>query len=601
VSILPFPVMYALSDFFFFLVFHVAGYRKKIVLINLTKSFPEKSEAEILALRKKYYRWFCDMVLETFKTLTISQKTLLERCPMNAKSIALFNSYYEKGQPVIAVMGHYGSWEWSGHSFALSCKHDLHVLYQPLSHKFYNKLILRMRKRFGTHLVNMHEINRHMNALRSMAPSVTTFIADQSPQPERAYWMTFLNQETGVFLGTERFSRKLDLPVIYVAVKLKRRGYYEIDAKLLFEHPAAEQNGKVTEVHTACLEENIRERPETWLWSHRRWKYKRPLSKVQKSKVVTPPVAVNTHEKKSSGNHFLSAMLYYLVLKPASLLPYKIGFAVSWCIYTMLFYVIRYRRKVVYNNLKNSFPEKSESERKAIAKLFYKHLGDVIMDAIKAFSISKDDLRKHLTCKNPELIRKYYDEGRDVIVAVGHYNSWELFLTGINLYIRHQAVVIYQPLGNVYLDGVLREKRSEYRTIMLPRNEVKEFYSTPRKSLSAIVFAIDQSPPKPDKSYWMNFLHQETGVLYGTEKFAKDHNQPVVYARITKEKRGHYSLEFVDVTAVPRETPYGEITEKVTRLLEKDIISKPEYWLWSHKRWKHKRPLNIPLSNASTK
>lgn len=591
--------MYALSDVLFFFVFHVTGYRKKVVLANLTNAFPEKSKAEILKLRRAYYRWFCDMIMETFKTLTITKETLLKRCPMNEKSIALFNSFYEKGQPVIAVMGHYGAWEWSGHSFTLSCKHDLHVLYQPLSHKYFNKLILKMRKRFGTKLVNMREINRHMHSLRLMKPSVTTFIADQSPQPERAYWMKFLNQETGVFLGTERFSKKLNLPVIYVAVKRQRRGYYEIDAELLFDKPALENTGHITEVHTAYLEKDIKALPETWLWSHRRWKYKRPDPEHNRATVRRNGIRNGQLKEKelAEGSHFFSAMLYFLVLKPVSLVPYKIGNALSWCVYVMLYYILRYRRKVVANNLTNSFPEKSESERNAIAKKFYKHLGDVIMDAIRAFSISKDDLRKHLTCKNPELIRKYYDEGKDVIIAVGHYNSWELFLTGINLYIRHQAVVIYQPLGNQYLDKVLREKRSEYRTMMLPRDEVKSFFNSRRKSLSAIVFAIDQSPPKPDKCYWMMFLNQETGVLYGTEKFAKDYDMPVVYARITKESRGRYTMEFVDVTAKPRETRYGEITEEVTHLLEKDIRSKPEYWLWSHKRWKHKRPASMELRN----
>jgi Kdo2-lipid IVA lauroyltransferase/acyltransferase len=300
---------------------------------------------------------------------------------------------------------------------------------------------------------------------------------------------------------------------------------------------------------------------------------------------------------QKAGPRFFSAMLYYVVMKPLSLLPHAVGNVLSRFVYVVLFHVLKYRRKVVDTNLKNSFPEKSEEERQRIAKEFYKHLGDVLMDGIRAFSISKDDLRTHLRCKNPELLRSYYDQGRDVIIAVGHYNSWELFLTGLNLFIRHQAVVIYQPLTNPYLDRVLRRKRSEFRTLMLPRNEVKAFYNQPRKVLSAIVFAIDQSPPKPDRAYWMTFLNQDTGVLFGTEKMAKDYNQPVVYARILKETRGHYLLEFVDVTSTPQETQYGEITEKVTRLLEEDIRRKPEYWLWSHKRWKHAKPVGSSSSS----
>ncbi len=278
-----------------------------------------------------------------------------------------------------------------------------------------------------------------------------------------------------------------------------------------------------------------------------------------------------------------------------SVLPYRFGNAVSGFIFLMLYHVIGYRRKVVGVNLRNSFPEKSDEERKRIAKAFYKHLGDVFVDGFRVFTITKDEIRAHLRCKNPELLRKYYDEGKDVIIAVGHYNSWELFLTGLNLYIRHQAVVIYQPLSNKYMDRKLRKKRGEYNTYMLPRTDVKEFYNSPRKTLSAIVFAIDQSPPNENKCYWMTFLNQETGVNFGTEKMAKDFDQPVVYARITKEKRSHYLLEFVDVTAHPKETGYGEITEKVTRLLEDDIRTTPEYWLWSHKRWKKHRPADVEL------
>jgi KDO2-lipid IV(A) lauroyltransferase len=295
------------------------------------------------------------------------------------------------------------------------------------------------------------------------------------------------------------------------------------------------------------------------------------------------------------GMQFIAYCLILPWILLLSILPWRVGNGVSWFIYVVLYHVLGYRKKVVNTNLRNSFPEKSEEERARIAKAFYRHLADVFMDGFRAFTISKDELRAHMRCKNPELLRRYYDEGKDVIIAVGHYNSWELFLTGLNLFIRHRAVVIYQPLSNKYLDRFLRRRRSEFNTLMLARNEVREFYSAPRKELSAIVFAIDQSPPNAHRCYWMKFLNQETGVNYGTEKMAKDHNQPVVYARITQEKRGAYVLEFVDVSSNPCDTDYGAITEKVTRLLEEDIRSKPEFWLWSHKRWKKTRPAEQPL------
>jgi KDO2-lipid IV(A) lauroyltransferase len=284
-----------------------------------------------------------------------------------------------------------------------------------------------------------------------------------------------------------------------------------------------------------------------------------------------------------------SALLYYLLLYPLSLLPFRVLHVISTCIFFVLYYVVGYRKEVVRRNIRNSFPEKPEAEQKKIVKKFYRHLCDVLLESQKMFSISEETLEKHITCSNPEIVNRYFEQGKNVIIAVGHYNSWELMLTGFNTFIKHKAAVIYQPLRNTFLDKKLRDARSERGTLMIPAQKVKEFFSTPSKELHATVFAIDQSPPNPEKSYWMNFLHQDTPVLFGTEKYAKDFNQPVVYARLNKIKRGYYRLEFSDVVSNPAATAYGEITEKVTKLLENDIISQPEFWLWSHKRWKHKR------------
>ncbi|MDQ3112461.1 MAG: lysophospholipid acyltransferase family protein [Bacteroidota bacterium] len=284
-----------------------------------------------------------------------------------------------------------------------------------------------------------------------------------------------------------------------------------------------------------------------------------------------------------------SALLYYLFMLPLSLLPFGVLHAISSFLFFVLYYIVGYRKEVVRENIRRSFPEKSEEERNVIAKKFYRHLCDVFLESQKMFTITKSNLAKHITCANPEIINRYYEQGKNVIIAVGHYNSWELMLTGFNTFIRHKAVVIYQPLRNTFFDKKLRDARSERGTLMIPAQTVKSFFSTPSNELYATVFAIDQSPPNPEKSYWMNFLHQDTPVLFGTEKYAKDFNLPVVYARLNKIKRGYYQLEFVNVVADPAATAYGEITEKVTKLLENDIISKPEFWLWSHKRWKHKR------------
>ncbi len=284
-----------------------------------------------------------------------------------------------------------------------------------------------------------------------------------------------------------------------------------------------------------------------------------------------------------------SALLYYLVLIPISVMPFFVLHLKSRFFYLILFYIAGYRKKVVMENLRNSFPEKTELERLEIAKRFYKHLCDVLLESQTIFTISPKRLAKHIYCVNPELVNEHYAQGKNVIIAVGHYNSWELLLTGLNTFLKHQAVVIYTPLSDSYLDKKMIDARSRNGTLMLPAKNVKSFFETPSENLHATLFAIDQSPVDPTKCYWMKFLNQETPVSFGTEYFAKKYNQPVLFTRLNKIKRGYYQLEFVEVTNNPGETAYGEITEKVTHLLEKDIIAKPEFWLWSHKRWKLKK------------
>jgi KDO2-lipid IV(A) lauroyltransferase len=289
-------------------------------------------------------------------------------------------------------------------------------------------------------------------------------------------------------------------------------------------------------------------------------------------------------------NIVFSALLYYLIIIPISLLPFPLLYGLSNFLYFVLYVVIGYRKKVVIGNIQRSFPEKSAEEHLEICNKFYRHFCDLILESIKTFTISEKQVLKRVTCKNPEGINKYYDQKRSVIIAGGHYNNWELFAVGFDALIKHNAVGIYKPLTNKYFDEKMRKTRSKYGLFMLSSKLVKSFFDTNINKLNAVVFAIDQSPSNPNKCYWTTFLNQDTGVLFGTEKFAKDYNYAVVYGRINKEKRGHYSFEFFDVTDDPQQTKQGEITETVTRLLEKDINSIPEYWLWSHRRWKHKRP-----------
>lgn len=274
ISLLPFPVFYLFSDFIYFLLYRVVGYRKKVVFENLKNSFPEKSHYELKKIEKDFYRYLCDLFLETIKTLTISRSEAVKRCKFNAKTTLLFNELANKNQSCIIVMGHYGNWEWAGNSFSLQCKQQLYVIYHPLSNKYFDKLIYDLRTRFGTKLYAMKDTMREMIRNKNEV-NATAFIADQTPSPDSAYWTTFMNQDTPVFWGTEKIAQKLNYPIVYITIKKIKRGYYEVDSELLINEPKNTSLGEISELHTRKLESDIITQPSIWLWSHRRWKHKK--------------------------------------------------------------------------------------------------------------------------------------------------------------------------------------------------------------------------------------------------------------------------------------------------------------------------------------
>ncbi len=273
-SILPFFLFYGVSDFFFVLIYYVMGYRKKVVYTNLKNSFPEKSHEELKTIERKFYRYLCDLFLETFKTITISRENAVKHCSFTKETIALFDKLHAEKKSCIIVMGHFGNWEWAGSTFALMCKQQLYVIYHPLTNKGFNNLIYKMRTRFGTKLYAMKDTMREMIKNRNEV-NATAFIADQTPAPEGAYWTKFLNQDTPVFWGTEKIAQKLNYPVVYVTVNRIKRGYYEVHSEILVQEPKNTREGEISELHTKKLEQDILKQPEVWLWSHRRWKHKK--------------------------------------------------------------------------------------------------------------------------------------------------------------------------------------------------------------------------------------------------------------------------------------------------------------------------------------
>ncbi|MEM6318383.1 MAG: lipid A biosynthesis acyltransferase [Bacteroidota bacterium] len=283
--------------------------------------------------------------------------------------------------------------------------------------------------------------------------------------------------------------------------------------------------------------------------------------------------------------------LFYLLIKPLSYLPFSVLYRVSDALYILVYYVGRYRRTVVFTNLKNAFPQKSQADIAVIAKRFYRHFCDLMVEALKMFTISEKELRRRCQILNPELMETYARRGKNLIIPAGHYNNWEMAATASNQQIPHQSIGIYAPLKNELMNEEIRKSRERFGLALWPRKEVKKQFANTTNELIAVLFGADQSPNSSRTAYWTTFLNQETGVMIGSEKYAKQYDYPVVFGKVVKVKRGYYTFEFIPIEDHPRMTSYGEITEKYTRLLESIIIENPQYWLWSHRRWKRKKPV----------
>lgn len=274
IAYLPFPLLFAFSDFLCFIIFRVIGYRKKVVRQNLINSFPNKSVAELKAIETKFYTFFCDLTLETLKTLVITPSTLAKRVSFEGKEI--FEEYYKQNQSVIVVMGHYGNWELGGARFAIESAHQLYIIYQPLQNLYFDKLVYKMRTRLGNGLYSKNTSLRGILANRKNV-TATAFIADQTPPRVGAHWLTFLNQDTGFFMGTGKIATKLKSPVVYMGIDRIRRGYHKMKAEELIADASKITAEEVVEIFAKRLEKDIQRMPEIWLWSHNRWKRKRIL------------------------------------------------------------------------------------------------------------------------------------------------------------------------------------------------------------------------------------------------------------------------------------------------------------------------------------
>lgn len=287
----------------------------------------------------------------------------------------------------------------------------------------------------------------------------------------------------------------------------------------------------------------------------------------------------------------LTSIFFYGILIPISRFPFPVLYAISDGLYFFIYRVLGYRKKVVLKNIANSFPQKSPVEHKKIMDEFYRHLCDLVVESLKVFTISEAELHKRFVFKNPQVIDQFYDQGKNVIMALGHLNNWEMAAVAVAQSIKHQPVALYRSFSNSFFDQKMKSSRSKYGLKMIPTRQTWEEFEK-GEGLRAIIFAFDQSPVHVSRSYWSTFLSQDTAMNFGVEKYSKKYRVPVVYGRINKIKRGHYTFDFTEVIDAP-DSEYGYITKRIFQLLEQDITANPQFWLWSHKRWKHQRPAKL--------
>jgi KDO2-lipid IV(A) lauroyltransferase len=278
IMLLPLPVLYLFSDFLFIILYYFPSYRREVVFTNLRNSFPEKSIEEIRVIERKFYHHLADLFVEIPKLAHMSRTQAVKRAILTNPE--LLHRLYSDGRDIAAVMAHYNNWEWL-QSIIYYTDYQTVSIYKPLRNNQFDRFMLQLREKRGMILTPMSNIIRTILGLRkSNTRGIYSFITDQTPPiTELRYWTIFLNQDTPVYTGVEKIAIKYDMAVVFFNVQKTRRGHYSYTAEILFEHTAGLSENAITEGHVRRLEELIKAQPEYWIWSHKRWKHKRPAAR----------------------------------------------------------------------------------------------------------------------------------------------------------------------------------------------------------------------------------------------------------------------------------------------------------------------------------
>ncbi|MCM1369250.1 MAG: lysophospholipid acyltransferase family protein [Candidatus Amulumruptor caecigallinarius] len=286
-------------------------------------------------------------------------------------------------------------------------------------------------------------------------------------------------------------------------------------------------------------------------------------------------------------------VLTYSALKLLSLLPFRVIYLLSDLLAGFMHSIIRYRRKVVRENLESSFPEKNDTELRRIERDFYRFLTDYMLETVKMLSMSDDDIRRHMFIENPEMVDEAFRRGRNVALLLGHYCNWE-WVSSLPLNFKSGIVPaqVYHHLHNKVMNDIFMKIRTKFHSNNLEMSEILRQLIVWKKEgkLSVTGFIADQAP-NLDIHLFVDFLNHDTPVYTGPERIAKFLDAEVLFCHLHREKRGFYRLRFVKITGAPKTEKVFDVSRKYFEMLESNIREAPQYWLWSHKRWKRTRKM----------
>jgi len=288
----------------------------------------------------------------------------------------------------------------------------------------------------------------------------------------------------------------------------------------------------------------------------------------------------------------LNKILFHVFVLRLAKLPLFLLYKLSDLLYLLFNSILPYRRKVIRQNLKRSFPQKSEQELKRMQRQFYRYLADLFVEGLKNLSITEKELKKRISVRNPKIMSDLLAKKKNVLLVGGHYGNWEWVITAQALLFEQQAIGLGKPLSNGYFDQKINALRGRFGMKIVNANNYKNCISQEYPNGFAMLTLSDQSPGDSLKSYWTDFLNQTTAVLFGAEQMAHQYDLAVVFFKLSRPKRGFYEMELELICESPKGMAYGEITDKHTQLLEQQIVEKPNLWLWSHKKWKREIPTN---------